>query len=160
MSIIKIKSLIILLIIINGCGFTQDKLIVTKKIQNISIETPNTKFNVILKNHLKRIFNNKPNNATKITLKSEISFESSNTLSENGLNVLKSTKGIVTYTLIDSNSGKTIKSGSIDTFPALSASSNSLYSNDVSLEHIKERLSLSSAKKLYMHVKLIMHKLN
>ena len=160
MLFIKIKSLIILLIIINGCGFTQNKLIVTKKIQNISIETPNTKFNLIFKKHLNRTFNYKPSSVTKFILKSEISFTSKETLSVSGLNVLKSTKGNVTYSLINLQSGKTIKSGSIVTFPALSASSNSLYSNDLSLEHIKERLSLSSAKKLHMHIKLIIQKLN
>ena len=31
--------------------------------------------------------------------------------------------------------------------------------SDVSLDHVKERLSLSSAKKLYMHIKLIIQKI-
>ena len=93
-------------------------------------------------------------------MKSKISFITSNTLTLSGLDVLKSTKGTVNYSLIDLQSGQTIKSGSIVTFPSLSGSSNSLYINDVSLDHVKERLSLSSAKKLYMHIKLITQKLN
>ena len=160
MSFIKVKFFISLLILISGCGFSQDKLSTKKKFENIRIETPKTKFNLIFKKHLNRTFNYKSTNVTKFILKSKISFTSSDTLSVSGLNELKSTKGTVTYTLINLQSGKTIKSGSIITFPALSASSSSLYSNDSSLEHIKERLSLSSAKKLYMHIKLITQKLN
>ena len=160
MLFVKINFFIIFLIIINGCGFTQDKLTSTKKLENINIETPNTKFNLILKKNLERTFSNRPNNVTKFILKSEISFISNDTLLVSGLNVLKSTKATVTYSLIDLKSGRTVKSGSIVTFPALSASSSSLYSNDISLIHIKERLSSSSAKKLYMHIKLIMQNLN
>ena len=160
MLFIKIKFFISFLILISGCGFSQEKLFTKKKFENIKIETPNTKFNLTFKKHLNRTFNYKPSNVTKFILKSKISFTSSDTLSVSGLNELKSTKGTVTYTLINLQSGKIIKSGSIITFPALSASSSSLYSNDSSLEHIKERLSLSSAKKLYMHIKLITQKLN
>ena len=160
MSFIKIQFFIGFLILISGCTFYQDKLYTAKKLENISIETPNTKFNIILKKHLNRIFNHKHNNVGKFILKSEISFTSSDTLSVSGLNELKSTKATIKYTLIELKSSKTVKSGSVVTFPALSASSSSLYSNDVSLEHIKERLSISSAKKLYMHIKLIIQKLN
>ena len=160
MSFIKVKFFISLLILISGCGFSQDKLYTKKKFENIRIETPKTKFNLTFKKHLNRAFNYNPSSFTKFILKSEILFSSSDTLSVSALNVLKSTKGTITYSLINLQSGKTIKSGSIVTFPALSASSSSLYSNDLSLEHIKERLSLSSAQKLYMHIKLIMQKLN
>ena len=159
MLFVKIKFFIIFLILISGCGFSQEKLFTKKKFENIRIETPNTRFNLTFKKHLNRKFNYKPNNVTKFILKSKISFISSNTLSVSGLDVLKSTKSTVNYSLIDFESGQTIKSGSIVTFPSLSASSSSLYSNNVSLDHIKERLSLISAKKLYMHVKLILKKL-
>jgi hypothetical protein len=157
---IKVKFFIVFLILINGCGFSENKLASSQKFENIEIETPNTKFNLILKNYLIRSFNNNSNDINKFILKSDISFSSRDTLSVNDLNVLKSTKGIVTYSLIDLQLDKIIKSGSIVTFPALSASSNSLYSNNVSLEHIKERLTLSSAKKLSMHIKLILFKLS
>ena len=160
MSLIQIKIFISFLILITGCSFPQNNLPTTKQFENISIVTPSTKFNLILKKHLNRTFKNKPSNVTKFILKSEILFTSSNTLSSGGLNELKSTKGTVKYSLIDLKSGKTIKSGSINTFPALSKSSSSLYSNNLSLEQIKERLSLHSAKKLYMHIKLIIQKLN
>ena len=160
MLFVKINIFISFLIIISGCGFSDKELTKTNSIKNIVIETPNTKFNLILKKNLKRIFVNKTSTTPKFKLKTNISFSSSNSLAGSGLNALKTSKGTVTYSLINLKSGKTIKSGSIVTFPALSASSSSLYTTDISLEHIKERLSLSSAQKLYMHIKLIMQKLN
>ena len=160
MLFLKIKIFIVFSIIISGCGFSDSKFTETKKIENIIIETPNNKLNIILKKYLKRSFNNKPEIEAKFILKSNISITSNDALSSSGLNVLKSTKGKVEYSLINIKSGQIVKSGSIITFPVISSSSSSLYSNDVSLEHIKERLSLSSAKKLYMHLKLIMQKLN
>ena len=126
----------------------------------ITIDTPNDKYNIIFREYLKRNFNNKKSPKPQILLKANISFTSDETLSVSGLNVLQSTKGTVQYSLIDSKSGKILRSGSVVTFPALSSSSSSLYTNDVSLKHIKERLILSSAKKLYLKIKLIMKKLN
>ena len=160
MLFVRINIFIIFLILINGCGFSDKELTKINSIENIIIETPNTKFNLILKRNLKRVFVNQTSTTPELKLMANISFSSSNSLSTSGLNALKSSKGTVTYSLIDLKSGKTIKSGSIVTFPALSASSDSLYSNDISLEHIKERLSLSSSQKLYMHIKLIMQKLD
>ena len=57
-------------------------------------------------------------------------------------------KATIKYSLSDSKSGKILRSGSVVTFPALSSSSNSLYTNDVSLQHIKERLILNFSKKV------------
>jgi hypothetical protein len=156
----KINIFISFLLLVSGCGISYNESKKINSIQNIIVETPNTKFNLILKKDLKRTFINKPSKNATFILKTNISFSSSSSLSVSGLNVLKSTKGTVAYSLIDLKSGKVIKSGSIVTFPALSASSSSLYSNNASLEHIKERLCLSSSKKLYMHIKLIMQKLN
>ena len=160
MLFFKIKTFFIFLIVISGCGVSHSKFTKINDVENIVIETPITKFNLIFKKDLRRSFINKRSKTAKFILKTNISFSSSDSLSVSGLNVLKSTKATVTYSLIDLNSGKTIKSGSIVTFPALSASSSSLYSNDVSLEYIKERLCLSSSKKLYMHIKLTMQKLS
>ena len=42
-----------------------------KKFENIKIETPNTKYNLIFKKHLNRTFNYKPSNVTKFILKSK-----------------------------------------------------------------------------------------
>jgi hypothetical protein len=160
MFFIKIKVFICFLLLLSGCEFSKYQSTNLKSTHNINIETPNSKYNIMLKKHLDRLFNNHPKKDTNFILKSNISFIINESLSVSGLNDLQSTKGTVQYSLIDSKSRKILKSGSIVTFPALSSSSSSLYTNDVSLQHIKERLSLSLAKKLYLKVKLIMKKLN
>lgn len=160
MFFIKIKVFICFLLLLSGCEFSKNQSTNLKYTHNINIETSNNKYDMLFKKHLDRLFNNQPKKDTNFILKSNISFTSNKTLSVSGLNVLQSTKGTVQYSLIDSKSGKILRSGSVVTFPALSSSSNSLYTNDVSLQHIKERLILSSAKKLYLKIKLIMKKLN
>jgi len=160
MFFIRIKVFICFLLLLSGCEFSKYQPTNLKYTHNINIETPNNKYDMLLNKHLDRLFNNQPKKDTNFILKSNISFTSNETLSVSGLNVLQSTKGTVQYSLIDSKSGEILRSGSVVTFPALSSSSSSLYTNDVSLQHIKERLILSSAKKLYLKIKLIMKKLN
>ena len=160
MFFIRIKVFICFLLLLSGCEFSKYQSTNLKYIHNIDIETPNNKYDMLLKKNLDRLFNNQPKKDTNFILKSDISFTSNETLSVSGLNVLQSTKGTVQYSLIDTKSGKVLRSGSLVTFPALSSSSNSLYTNDVSLQHIKERLIFTSAKKLYLKIKLIMKKLN
>jgi len=160
MFFIKVKLFICFLLLFSGCQFSKFKSTSLKHTHNINIETPNNKYDMLLKKHLDRLFNNPPKKDTNFILKSDILFTPNETLSVSGLNVLQSTKGTVQYSLINSKSGKILRSGYVVTFPALSSSSNSLYTNDVSLQHIKERLIFTSAKKLYLKIKLIMKKLN
>jgi len=146
MFFIKIKVLICFLLLLSGCEFSKYQSTNLKYTHNINIETPNNKYDILLKKHLDRLFNNQPKKDTKFILKSNISFTSNETLSVSGLNVLQSTKGTVQYSLIDSKSGKILMSDSVVTFPALSSSSSSLYTNDVSLQHIKRDLFLVQQK--------------
>ena len=131
-----------------------------KKQINISIETPSDKYNIIFKEKLKRLLNSKQEHKSEFILNTSISFNSTETLSVGGLNVLQSTTAVVTYSLKRKSSDVLIKSGSIKTFPALSSSSKSLYSGEKSIEHIKERLSVSSANKLYLVLKVKLSRLN
>ena len=155
-----IKKVIFLFLILSIIGCTSNNHIKVSSIDEITItvDTPTDKYNLIFREYLKRSFNNKKSVKPQIILKANISFSSDETLSVSGTSVLKSTKANITYSLIDKNSKLLIKSGSINTFPALSSSSNSLYSNEKSIENIKERLSISSAKKLYILTKMILRK--
>ena len=157
---IYINKAIFLFLILSMIGCVSNNYIKVSPIDQIkiTIDTPTDKYNIIFKEYLKRNFNNEKKLKPQILLKTEISFSSTETLSVSGTSVLKSTKAIITYSLIDEASKLLIKSGSISTFPALSSSSNSLYSNEKSIENIKERLSLSSAKKLYILTKMILRK--
>ena len=151
--------LIFFIFLINGC--TLNKFEKIRDFNNFSIEiyAPNDKYNLYFKENLKRYFNVIDENA-KYLLKTIIKFESTQTLSVSGQNVLKSTKAKIDYRLTNKNTNKVVKSGSISTFPALSPSSNSLYTQDKSVDHIKERLTKSSAKSLYTHIKIIIRRLN
>ena len=157
-----IKKAIFLFLIFGIIGCASNNYIKVSSVDEIiiTIDTPADRYNLIFREYLKRNFNNKKSLKPQILLKANISFSSSETLSVSGTSVLKSTKANITYSLIDKNSKLLIKSGSINTFPALSSSSNSLYSNEKSIENIKKRLSLSSAKKLYILTKMILRKLN
>ena len=161
MFFIKKIFVFLLLIITFGCtSYDINEKTNSINLRTVSIETPSDRYNVIFKEYLKRKYNNKKNLKPRFILKADISFNSNETMSVSGLAVLNSTKAVVRYSLVDSGSNTLIKSGSIKTFPALSSSSNSLYSNEESLKHIKERLSQSSANKLYLLTKVILRKLD
>ena len=152
------KLFIIFLLLLSGCGFSSlNKL---TSYNDIYVETPDDKYNILFKNNLKKTFNINNFSKTRYVLRSNISFLSSETLSASGSDTLNSTFANASYSLIEAKSNKVISSGSIKTFPALSSSSSSIYSNDMSVQHIKERLSFSAAKKIYMRLNLILQKLN
>ena len=160
MFFIKKAIFLFLILSIIGCVSNNNVKISPFDEMAITIDTPNDKYNIIFREYLKRNFNNKKSLDSQILLKADISFSSDETLSVSGTSVLKSTKAIIRYSLIDKNSKLLIKSGTINTFPALSSSSSSHYSKEKSIENIKERLILSSAKKLYVLTKMILRKLN
>ena len=148
-----------MIILINGCTLSD-----FEKKQNVNnfsfeIDTPNDKYNIYFKENLKRFFHIS-DNKTKFILRTNITFETTETLSVSGQNILKSTKGKINYELINKNTNIIVKSGSINTFPALSSSSNSLYTKEKSAEFIKERLTKSSAKSLYSRITIILRRLS
>ena len=158
---IKNKSIfIILIILLSSCSFTN--LNKENKLKNVSIiiETPDNKENVLLKENLRRLIKSNQNSQLKYILKAKISYSSSETLSVRGLNVLNSTKATVDYSIIDQSTGNLLKANSFTSFPALSSSSNSMYSNEKSIDQIKERLNLSSAEKLNLLLKITLSRLN
>ncbi len=159
MFVFKKLIFLIFLILISGC--TSNNF---KKFQNINdfsieIDTPNDKYNIYFKETLKRFFY-VSGIKTKYLLKTGINFESTETLSVSGQNILKSIKARLNYQLTNKITNVVVKSGSMTTFPTLSSSSNSLYTQEKSIEHIKERLTKSSAKTLYTHINIIIRRLH
>ena len=153
-------TFIIFIILLSGCSL--NSLNQDNKLGNVSIliETPSDKDNVLLKENLKRLINTNKKSQSKYKLNASISYNSSETLSVRGLNVLNSTKAKINYKLFEINTQKVIKSGSFNSFPALSSSSSSLYSNEIAKGHIKERLNLVSAEKMYLILKVTLSRLN
>ncbi len=147
-----------LFIFISSCALNDiDK---NRNINNYSIEfkTPNDQYNLYFKENLKRFFQINDNKRNYV-LEARITFETTNTLSVRGKKVLKSTKAKINYKLTNKNT-KVVKSGSINTFPALSSSSTSLYTQEKSIQYIKERLTRSSAKSLYTQIINIIRRLS
>ena len=158
MFIFRKLFFLIIFILINGCTLSDFEKKQDINSFSIEINTPNDRYNIYLKENLKRFFYTN-DNQNKFILKTKITFDSTKTLSVSGQNILKSTKAKINYQLIDKNTNIIVKSGSINTFPALSSSSNSLYAQENSIEFIKERLTKSSAKSLYSRIKIILRRL-
>ena len=157
--ILKINFMIILIFLISSCGFSNPEFTNINNMNNINIETPNDKDNVLFKEYLRRDFKTDSNQSYKFLLRTNITFSSNPTLSGKGLNSLNKTAAIVGYELYHYDSKQLIKSGSIKSFPVIGSTSVSLYANDISSKHIRERLSLVISKKLYMNVKIILRRL-
>ena len=142
-----------------GCASEIPNFVNTNDINSVSIETDGDKYNILFKENLKRLFKTKKNVDFKFKLLTSISFSSSDTLSVSGLSVLTRTVASVSYKLYNFKSNKLIKSGSLQSFPALGSTSSSLYASDTNLKHIKERLNISVSKKLYMHLIIVLRRL-
>lgn len=160
MSIVKNILFIFFILLISNCSLSKLQKFENKINYSVEIDTPNDKFNTYLGEHLKRLFFVKDNLKKNYVIKSQITFQSTETLSVNGNNKLKSTKARVEYQLINTNTNKIISSGSIFTNPALSSSSSSFYAQQKSIEHIKERLVKSSANSLFMRINIALRKLS
>jgi len=158
MYIFKKLFFLSLIILISGCTLNNYERVQNINNYSIEVDTPNDNYNLLFKENLKRFFH-KGNNKTKYLLKTSITFNSTKTLSVSGQNILKSTKARIDYNLTDKKTNIVVKSGSFNTFPALSSSSNSLYTQEKSIEHIMERLTKSSAKSLYTRINIIIRRL-
>tara|TARA_B100000524_G_C23524031_1_gene325210 strand:- start:139 stop:621 length:483 start_codon:yes stop_codon:yes gene_type:complete len=160
MFVFKKLILICFLLLICSCSFNGFKKLRNSNFTSVEIYTPNDKYNTYFKENLKRLFTYNSNKTKKYLLITNITFNSSNTLSLGGSNTLKSTKATIYYHLKDNKTKNILKSGSIVTFPALSSSSRSLYTQEKSIDHIKKRLTKSSAKSLHMKLNLFMRRLS
>jgi hypothetical protein len=157
----KYKTIfIILIILLSGCSLNNSYH--QNELGNVSIliETPSDRDNVLLRENLKRLINTNQKSQSRYKLDASISYNSSETLSVRGLNVLNSTKAIINYRLVEIDTEKVIKSGSFNSFPALSSFSSSLYSNEIARGHIKDRLNLISAQKMKVILKVTLSRLN
>ena len=159
MFIFKKLVFLSLIILISSCTLNNFEKIQNIYNYSIEVDTPDDNYNVYFKENLNRFFHIS-DNKTKYLLKTKITFNSTNTLSVSGQSVLKSTNAKIDYKLINKNTNVVVKSSSFNTFPALSSSSNSLYTNEKSIEHIKERLTKSSAKSLYKRINIIIRRLS
>ena len=151
--------LILVILLINGCVSSNNNF---NNLNNISLSGSNETGNYdnyVFQEHLNRIFKTKIDRPKMYSLKTNISFESANTLTSQNLTSLKKTIATVTFEIYDFKTQKILKTGSIKSSPAIGSTSSSLFSNDINLKHIKERLNKSLALKLSKYLNLIIPKL-
>ena len=160
MSVLKKFIFVSLVYLISGCSLNNFHEFHKKNDFSLEIKTPDDRHNVYFKENLKRLFYSENNVNNKYILKTNISFQSIETLSISGQSILKSTKANISYQLMNKDTNIVLKSGSINTFPALSSSSSSLFTKEKSIEHIKERLTKSSARSLYKHINILIKSLS
>ena len=160
MPIVRNIFFVFFILLISNCSLSNLQKFENQINYSVEIDTPSNKFNTYLGEHLKRLFFVKNNLKKNYVLKTHVTFQSTDTLSVNGNNKLKSTKAKIEYQLINKNTNEIIKSGSFFTNPALSSSSSSFYTQQKSIEHIKERLVKNSANSLFMRINVTLRKLS
>ena len=158
--LLKRYFILVSFIFLNACASVNLKSPIVIDLSNVTIETPMDKDNILFREHLIRIFKSKSNISKKFILKASISFTSSDTLSVSGLKKLSKTIAKVNYNLYDISSMKLIESVFIKSSPSIGSTSNSFYAKDAGIKQTKERLNMSTAKKMFLHLNILLRRLN
>jgi len=143
-----------------SCSLSNKNLPVNSNINLITIETPNDRDNVLFNEYLKRAFKPISDVSHKYLLETSISYSITNALSISGLDSLNRTTAIVNYKLYSKVTNKLIKSGSLNSFTSFGSTSSSLYTNDINLKFVKERLNLNASIKLKNYLNIILRRLS
>ena len=146
----KILVQICIILLFFGCSNISS---VTKYPPTVNLVVQQDKYSLILKHHFYKNFNSSENNIDKITVKANLSFNSSNALSNNGSNNLTIVNGTVNFEIFDSSKTKIIKSGTVSS-SINTGSVSSLYGVDTNNDFVKERISKYLASKLYRKILL------
>ena len=151
--------LILVILLINGCVSSNNNFNNLNKISLSGSNETKSYDDFVFQEHLIRIFKTEIDKPKIYSLKTSISFESANALTSINLTPLKKTIATVTFEIYDFKTQKILKTGSIKSSPAIGSTSSSLFSNDINLKHIKERLNKNLALKLSKYLNLIVPKL-
>ena len=159
---INIKKILLIFsfFFIISCSLSNKNLLINSNINLITIETPKDKDNILFNEYLKRAFKPISDVSHKFLLKTSINYSITNALSISGLNSMNRTIAIVDYKLYSKETDKLIKSGSINSFTSIGSTSSSLYTNDINLKFVKERLNHDASIKLKNYLNIFLRKLS
>ena len=146
----KITLKIFIVLLFFGCGNINN---VTNSPPLVNLVVQQDKYSLILKHHFYKIFDNYDKDLAKVTVKTNLSFTSSNALSNNGDDNLTIIKGVVDFKIFNTSNAEIIKTGSISS-SINTGNVSSLYSVDENNNFVKERMSKTLASKLYRIVLL------
>ena len=119
----------------------------------INLVVPQEKYSLILKHHFYKNFKTYDKNLAKFIIETNLSFNTSNTLTVNGNKELYIVKGTVDFKIFNKLKTKIIKSGSISS-SINTGNVSSLYGVDENNNFVRERLSKYLASKLYRTILL------
>lgn len=149
----KILVQICIILLLFGCSNTSS---ITSYPPLVNLVMQQDKYSLILKHHFYKNFNTAEANINKILVKADLTFNSSNALSDNGSNNLTIVKGTLNFKVFDSSNTIIVKSGSISS-SINTGSVSSLYGIDKNNEFAKERISRYLSSKLYRKILLIIN---
>ena len=149
----KIILLISILLFFFGCGNTNN---VTKNPPLVNLVVQQDKYSLIFKHQFYNNFKAYDKNLAKLIVETNLSFNTSDALSNNGSNKLDIIKGTVDFKIINKINSKIIKTGRISS-SINTGSVSSLYSVDENNNFAKERIAKYLANKLYRKILLNTH---
>ena len=146
----KIILLISILLLISGCVNSNS---VAKKPPLVNLVVQQDKYSLVFKNQFYNNFETYDKSLAKFIVETNLSFNTSDALSNNGSNELNIVKGNVDFKIFDKINSKIIKTGSISS-SINTGSVSSLYSVDENNNFAKERIAKYLASKLYRKILL------
>ena len=144
----KIILLISIVLLFFGCSNINN---VAKNQPLVNLIVQQDKYSLIFKHQFYNNFETFDKNSTKFIVETNLSFNTSDALSNNGNNKLNIIKGTVDFKIINKNNSKIIKTGSISS-SINTGSVSSLYSVDENNNFAKERIAKYLASKLYRKI--------
>ena len=146
----KIILLISILFLFFGCSNTNN---VAKNPPLVNLIVQQDKYSLIFKHQFYNNFEAFDKNLAKFIVEANLSFNTSEALSDNGNDKLYMIKGTVDFKIISKINSKIIKTGSISS-TVNTGSVSSLYSVDENNNFAKERIVKYLASKLYRKILL------
>ena len=147
----KIFLLISIVLLFFGCSNINN---VAKNQPLVNLIVQQDKYSLIFKHQFYNNFEAFDKNSAKFILETNLSFNTSDALSNNGNDKLYIIKGTVDFKIINKINSKIIKTGSISS-SINTGSVSSLYSVDENNNFAKERMAKYLASKLYR--KILLH---
>ena len=146
----KIILLISIVLLFFGCSNTIN---VAKYPPLVNLIVQQDKYSLIFKHQFYNNFKAFDKNLAKFIVETDLSFDTSDALSNNGSDILYIIKGTVDFKIINKINLKIIKIGSISS-SINTGSVSSLYSVDENNNFAKERIAKYLASKLYRKILL------
>ena len=146
----KITLFISIVLLLFGCSNINN---VNKKPPLVDLVVEQDKYSLIFKHQFYNNFDTFDKNLAKFIVEANLSFNTSEALSDNGNDKLYMIKGTVDFKIISKINSKIIKTGSISS-TVNTGSVSSLYSVDENNNFAKERIVKYLASKLYRKILL------